>query len=170
MATVHDSIGKVRNKIKDNILSEENPVGLLTLKKQDYLQCLDMNYRHLNEMLREDEIKWALNLETKKGVADQVNQELKTLLERQKAAIDAFMKRSMSMYTPVGQSEAKFTLKKLPMWGEQAAAHEINFEWPTQEMVNRWPQEVTLQSITFSTRAQTIFTVSSVQCTVSTGE
>ena len=48
----------------------------------------------------------------------------------------------MSLYTPtglIGGSESRFTLKKLPMWGEQVAADAINFEWPTQEIFEKWP-------------------------------
>ena len=67
------------------------------------------------------------------------------------------MRQSMGMYAP-----AKFTLKKLPMWGWQVAADDINFEWPTQEMLDQWPEDASLKSITFSTFNPGSFNISSV--------
>ena len=63
-----------------------------------------------------------------------------------------------------------FVLKKLPMWGEQVAADAINFEWPTQEIFDEWPLDVSLKSITFSDSSKQTSFISSVQCTISTGE
>ena len=64
----------------------------------------------------------------------------------------------------------KFVLKKLPMWGEQVSAHAINFEWPTQEIFDKWPLDVSLKSITFSESTKVTNSISSVQCAISTDE
>ena len=43
----------------------------------------------------------------------------------------------------------KYTLKKLPMWGAQVEEGEINFQWPTQEILDQMEPNVTLTSLTF---------------------
>lgn len=35
------------------------------------------------------------------------------------------------------------------MWGELVDPEQINFEWPTQEMLDFMPNDVSLKSITF---------------------
>lgn len=55
------------------------------------------------------------------------------------------------------------------MWGEQVAADAINFEWPTQAMIDQWPADVSLKAITFST-SDRVGSIASVQCTLSTNE
>lgn len=56
------------------------------------------------------------------------------------------------------------------MWGKKADTDAINFEWPTQEIMDQWPEDVHLKSITFSTFGVSQTVVSSVQCTLSTDE
>ena len=74
------------------------------------------------------------------------------MLERQRAEIEAFMRQSMDMSTSAGLPLGpRFTLKKLPMYGYQVEADAINFEWPTQEMVDQWPENASLKSIELST-------------------
>ena len=53
------------------------------------------------------------------------------------------------------------------MWGGQVAVDEINFEWPTQEIADQWPTDVSLKSIQFSVGRQGIL-LSSVECFLST--
>ena len=43
MARAHEVLDRVRKKILENILSDENKDGLLTGKHDDYLKCLEMN-------------------------------------------------------------------------------------------------------------------------------
>ena len=43
MARAHEVLDRVRKKILENILSDENKGGLLTGKHDDYLKCLEMN-------------------------------------------------------------------------------------------------------------------------------
>ena len=38
---------------------------------------------------------------------------------------------SMNIFNEIEAPKPKFTLRKLPMWGEQVTPDEINFEWPT---------------------------------------
>lgn len=78
------------------------------------------------------------------------------------------MNGSMSMYTEPVVQKPKFTLRRLPMWGEKLPESEVNMEWPTQAMLDEWPADVSLKSITFSTWKQDGSAISSVQCTLST--
>ena len=98
MARAHEALDKVCNKIRENILSNENRDGLLTGKQEDYFQCLEMKYRDLEILLRQDEAKWAENLQNKKREANKVNNELEVFLAEQKTKLEALMNRSMSMF------------------------------------------------------------------------
>ena len=69
MARVHEALDDVRKKIIINCQSEQNRDGLLTGKEVDYLQCLEMDYRKLEQLLRQDEEKWAENIRVKKREA-----------------------------------------------------------------------------------------------------
>ena len=42
-----------------------------------------------------------------------------------------------------------FILKKLPMWGQQVGEAQIDFEWPTHEILERMDPSVTLKSLSF---------------------
>ena len=44
--------------------------------------------------------------------------------------------------------EPKFTLKKLPLWGKTGGSP-INFEWPTQAILDTMPADVRIQSLDF---------------------
>ena len=74
------------------------------------------------------------------------------------------------MLNEIEAPKPKFTLRKLPMWGQQVTLDKIDFEWPTQEMLDRWLPDVSLKSITFSTYDQNGAEVSSVQCMLSNNE
>ena len=60
----------------------------------------------------------------------------------------------------------KYTLRKVPCWGERVAAERINFEWPTQAMLDQMPPGVSLKSLHFKLCDGTI---SSVKCTLTNG-
>ena len=47
MAVVNQKLDQVNQKIKDNIISDRNPNGLLKKKEEDYLKCLELNHREL---------------------------------------------------------------------------------------------------------------------------
>ena len=61
-------------------------------------------------------------------------------------------------------------LKKLPLWGEKVADHEIDFEWPTPEIFARMQHDVFIDSIEFKTRHEDSFYVSSARVNLSNGE
>ena len=47
MAVVLETIEGLKNKIKDNILNDSNPYGLLRQKEWEYLKCLEFGHREL---------------------------------------------------------------------------------------------------------------------------
>ena len=49
-----------------------------------------------------------------------------------------------------------FSLKRLPLWGEQVAPHEIEFQWPMQEMLANLAPDVHLHSINFKGNPQVV--------------
>ena len=59
------------------------------------------------------------------------------------------MQDFLSMSKPVKPVKPRFTLRKLPMLGGRGAS-EVNFEWPTQETLDRMPEDVSLKSIMFA--------------------
>ena len=60
----------------------------------------------------------------------------------------------------------RIRLKKLPLWGaRQVAPQEINFEWPTQEMIERMDPDVKLFLLDFRGN----YAISSIKCTLTNG-
>ena len=58
-------------------------------------------------------------------------------------------------------------IKRLPMWGLKVKKNQIDFEWPTQEIVNAFQSKFKLRTFCFKTRNSY---VSSVQCILSNGQ
>ena len=52
-------------------------------------------------------------------------------------------------------------LEKLPLWGYQAPPDEINFEWPTPEILAQQGEDVSLKAITI--KATKFGCISSIQ-------
>ena len=79
---------------------------------------------------------------------------------------------SSSLSRMIAQEESKtqsgqplrFTLRKLPMWGEQVAEDVIDFEWPTVDMISDLPEDIKLKKLQFGSYWNNI---SSVTCILS---
>lgn len=54
MAKAHQNLDEVRQIIKDNVRKEGNLDGVLTRKEAQYMECLEMKYRELENLFRED--------------------------------------------------------------------------------------------------------------------
>lgn len=54
----------------------------------------------------------------------------------------------------------------MPLWGEQVEPHEINFEWPTQELLNKLPVDLSLKALEFSKSTVMGVNISTVRCTL----
>ena len=70
-------------KIKDNVQTDENPEGLLTLPEEEYLSCLDVRHRDLDQILRSGEEKCAEDLHKAHGVARLMQETLQKLISEQ---------------------------------------------------------------------------------------
>ena len=66
MAKAHEHLEDARVKVRTNIVTEENPYGLLTRGKENYLKCLEFDYRGLEDFMRQDEAHWAEHFEVVK--------------------------------------------------------------------------------------------------------
>lgn len=64
---------------------------------------------------------------------------------------------------------ARFSLKKLPMWGKLVRDEQIDFEWPTEQVLDMWDADVTLKSIEFKTWIDDGSAISSVQVKLTNG-
>ena len=60
----------------------------------------------------------------------------------------------------------KYTLRKVPYWAQRVVAEKINFEWPTQAMLDQMPPGVSLKSLHFKSISGLI---TSVKCTLTNG-
>jgi hypothetical protein len=81
IARANETLDGVRKKIRENTLSNENVEGLLTGNQEEYLKCLQMNYRDLELLFKLDEAKWELNVQTKRSEANQFKEKLQAFLE-----------------------------------------------------------------------------------------
>ena len=55
MAVIHNTIEEVRQIIMKNLHSKNNLDGVLTRKLAQYTECLELKYRELEDLLRQDE-------------------------------------------------------------------------------------------------------------------
>ena len=62
----------------------------------------------------------------------------------------------------------RFSLRKLPKFGELVGPKLINFEWPSQELLDRLPADTTVRTLVFKT-SKSVNRVCSVQCKLSNG-
>ena len=81
---------------------------------------------------------------------------LQALLMRQTNEIESMLS--------LDTRKRKYSLRKLPMWGEQAAPNEVTFEWPL-ESDKMWPT-VRLQALEMKSNSSVL---SSVRCVLSNG-
>jgi len=51
---VNQTLDLVRKKIRENTVSNENRDGLLTGTQEDYLKCLEINYKELELLFKHD--------------------------------------------------------------------------------------------------------------------
>ena len=54
-----EHLEEARAKVRSNVLTEENPYGLLTRGEEKYLRCLDLNLESFKNLIRQDEAHWA---------------------------------------------------------------------------------------------------------------
>ena len=70
--------------------------------------------------------------------------------------------RQSQYYSVPRPSGVQMTLRKSPLWGAQVSSFKLNFEWPTQQMIAEWPQDISLKSLAFKAYLQDGSYISSV--------
>ena len=139
MIEANVNIESVKAIIRQHVNSKENPTGVLTSEESEYLGCVDIKSDRLQELLNSDETKWIDNNELIKKKALEIASQLSKFVEKQKEELNRMMKYSLSKLVP-----RKSKLKKLPMWGEQVKEDQIDFEWPTEEILDGYPPDIKL--------------------------
>ena len=66
MAKVLQELEHIKLKFRANLLTDNNQDGLLVQSEQDYIACLEIKHRSLEELLRRDAAHWGLDLEKAK--------------------------------------------------------------------------------------------------------
>ena len=56
----------IKQKISRCVKTRANPDGLLTQSEQEYLSCLELGHRKLEDLFRQDDAYWAENLDKAK--------------------------------------------------------------------------------------------------------
>ena len=92
-------------------MKKRDTIGVLTHRAEDYLRCLDLGNRKLDDLLLADSKFWVENLEVTKSKAKQLVTHMSSLLERQFSELSEFLDK--------GSLRPKFDLRKLPLWGKQ---------------------------------------------------
>ena len=76
-------------------------------------------------MMNTDLKHWQDNLAKAKQKSVDIKKQLQVLFTRQFLELSDFLE--------MGRFRPRFDLKKLPIWGDQVEASEINFEWPKMD-------------------------------------
>ena len=79
--------------------SLENPTGVLTKGETEYLDCvtcLEVDKGKLGELFVQDEAHWTLNLEQIKSQAEDIQNQIKEFLAKQRLDFEDMMRKSMS--------------------------------------------------------------------------
>ena len=84
---------------------------------------------------------------------------LEEFINKQKKELEAIL-------NPIKVEPPQFKLKKLPIWGLQNY-DKINFEWPTQDLLNQIDGHVRLKSLNFKTNGNG--RLASVKCNLNNG-
>lgn len=159
MAVLLQMLNEIRQVIKSNINCKDNLDGVLSRREVQYMACLELKHRELEDLFQQDEHQLAENIENSKRQADEVKAEIEALMEKQRQDLQAIFDRRKMLQSP----KPKFKLRKLPIWGKNDTP--INFEWPTQEIMDNSPWDVTLKSIMLaSSSASDVGSVAFVQC------
>ena len=134
----------VKQKFMGQIHNDDNKKGVLTSKLESYIECLSYARSNLGKLLDKDEKKWEDNLEqTQKGL-EKMTEKLQLMLVQQEVML-------AKVLNPAQFIKKKLVLKRLPMWGEQVDDDKIDFQWPTEEILEEFKdlQSLSLQKLDF---------------------
>ena len=104
-----------------------------------------------------------------KGIVKNVEE----FINKQKKELEAILnpvqmipKKVINPVMAIKVKPPQFKLKKLPIWGLQNY-DKINFEWPTQDLLNQMDGDVRLKSLNFKTNENG--RLASVECNLDDG-
>ena len=83
LAKAQKHLEEARMKIRSNLLTEENPYGVLTRGEEKYLKSLELDYRSLENLMRQDEGHWTDNLEVVKRDSIKIKDQIEAMVKRQ---------------------------------------------------------------------------------------
>lgn len=113
----------VRQQVKDNCRTEQNPDGVLTGRAQDYTDCLELRGQDFEQMLEQDRAHWAESLEVARKIKDEITEQIQSTLERYQQELTTIFSREPSALI----CKRNYTVKKLPLFGYDAPNNEIDF-------------------------------------------
>ena len=76
MSDIHERLASVHSIVRENVVCEKNPDGLLTKGEANYIQCLQLQHVQLEELLQQDEALWAENREMSRRQAEEIGQQV----------------------------------------------------------------------------------------------
>ena len=118
--------------------------GLLTGELDKYTACLQLQDENLNPMLNIDQAKWTDDLESTKKYVDKMAEKIHIQTQKHQMALEKILNEDLIALSATqqgkGKAESKFTLRRLPMWGEEVSEDEINFFWPSQIELDKLPE------------------------------
>ena len=80
--------------------------------------------------------------------------------------IDRKKSQALPLSTIFMGSKKSYLLERMPMWGEKVSPDQINFSWPSLDLLNNLPANTKLQKMTMKS---VLNAISSVQCLLSDG-
>ena len=119
LAEIHGRLDKVKVKIRENVRSQENPEGVFTLQKEDYLKCLELQHEELESLMRYDETHWATNnVQIQRQVYDIQNYLQEYFHENQQKCDTLVTPSPLKNASLEPARNLGFHIRKLPLWGE----------------------------------------------------
>ena len=136
--------------------------GLLRQDQARYDAGISFKWIKLRQALREDETYW-------KDTEEKAKNDMQAKVRGMADAFARYQREIMAIGSGLGrgiEGQQDFSLRKLPLWGEQVSLLEIDFEWPTLEEFDMMERDVSLQSLTLTGSGM----LTSVQCTLTNDE
>lgn len=145
MLILNEVLNGLRKLIRDNVFDGGSASGFFVFEEREYLACLELNERKLKELLKRDEELWVQNINFSKGIDAAKIAEARDLIEEQNQKFASMLSQQK---VSKGNPKPKFSLRKLPFWG-QSNPHRLDFEWPTQALLDQMPASASLHSLEF---------------------
>ena len=162
---LHQRIEAIRLKIRANAQNAGNIEGLLTRPVQQYLSCLEIRHQDLEDLFRQDDAFWTKNLQKAQTTSQEIQQQLQAILERSQQEMQALMMLQTQGISAAAQRSNR-VIRRMPMWGQKVEENAINFSWPTQEIIDELPPDVSLMTLDLQ-KAKGVWYFSSVRCILS---